>query len=89
MKVVDEKVYEDWKAKNTDGYGSGVFRYAEKWANMMEEAIENGAKLEDVAQKLSHDADTEGITGFMYGCAVSILSQCWVYGEELKVWHNK
>lgn len=89
MKVVDEKVYEDWKAKNTDGYGSGVFRYAEKWANMMEEAIENGAKLEDVAKSLSHKADTEGITGFMYGCAVSILSQCWVYGEELKVWHNK
>ena len=25
----------------------------------------------------------------MYGCAVSILSQCWKYGEELRKWHNK
>ncbi|AID17774.1 hypothetical protein JBP901_gp062 [Bacillus phage JBP901] len=89
MKVVDEKVYEDWKAKNTDGYGSGIFRYAEKWANMMEEGIEKGDRIRDIASKLSHDADTEGITGFMYGAAVSVLSQCWVHGEELKKWHNK
>lgn len=41
------------------------------------------------AEKLSHEADTEGITGFMYGCAVSILAQCWEYGEELRKWHNK
>ena len=25
----------------------------------------------------------------MYGCAVSILSECWEYGEELRKWHNK
>ena len=43
----------------------------------------------DVAKELSFKADTEGITGFMYGCAVSILSQCWKYGEELRGWHNK
>ncbi|AMO25884.1 hypothetical protein Blue_061 [Bacillus phage Deep Blue] len=89
MKVVDEKVYEDWKAKNTDGYGSGIFRYVEKWANLMEAEINKGAKVKDIAQKLSHDADTEGITGFMYGAAVSILSQCWEHGGELKKWHNK
>lgn len=91
MKVVDEKVYEDWKAKNTDGYGSGVFRYAERWANMMEDELDNtlGVRVRDIASRLSHEADTEGITGFMYGAAVSILSQCWVHGEELKKWHNK
>ena len=43
----------------------------------------------DNADKLSHEADTEGITGYMYGCAVSILSQCWKYGEYLRKWHNK
>lgn len=41
------------------------------------------------ADHLSHEADTEGITGFMYGCAVNILSQCWEHGEELRKWHNK
>lgn len=24
----------------------------------------------------------------MYGCAVSILSQVWIHGEELRRWHN-
>ena len=89
MKVKDIKAYEEWKANNTDPYGLAIFRYAERWANMMEERITNGEKVEDIAKELSHKADTEGITGFMYGCAVSILSQCWKYGEELRGWHNK
>jgi len=31
----------------------------------------------------------DNLTGFMYGCAVNILSQCWEYGEQLRKWHNK
>lgn len=42
----------------------------------------------DNADKLSNEADVEGITGFIYGCAVSILSQCWKYVEFLRKWHN-
>lgn len=89
MKVKDLKKYEDWKNKNKDVYGSCIFSYAEKWANMMEKEIEKGVELSDIAEKLSHDADTEGITGFMYGAAVKVLSNYWIYGEELKKWHNK
>lgn len=89
-----EKEYEDWKGKNDDPYSSCVFRYAERWAGMMEEGFLNSEDtisefMEKNADKLSHDSDTEGITGFMYGCAVSILSQCWKYGDALKEWHNK
>lgn len=43
----------------------------------------------DNADRLSLEADTEGITGFMYGASVGILSKCWEYGEELRKWHNK
>lgn len=39
--------------------------------------------ITDNAEKLSNKADTEGITGFMYGCAVNILSHYWKYGEYL------
>ena len=89
MKVKNIQTYEEWKTNNTDAYGSAIFRYAERWANLMEERIANGEKIEDIAKELSHKADTEGITGFMYGCAVNILSQCWEYGEQLRKWHNK
>lgn len=76
------------EANKDSGYGMGVMDYAERWANLMEKALEEGACLSDVADAISHEADTDGITGFMYGCAVSILSKCWVYGEELRLWHN-
>lgn len=89
MKTKDEKVYLDWKEKNTDPYGSCIFRYAERWAEMMEEQIARGKTIKEIADKTSHDADTEGITGFMYSCAVSILTQCWEHGEKLRKWHNK
>lgn len=54
----------------------------------MEGRIAKGETVAVCAKEMSHLADTEGITGFMYGCAVSILSQVWVHGEELRRWHN-
>jgi hypothetical protein len=91
MKIIEgkEEVYKDWKDKNVDPYSACIFRYAECWADLMEAEISNGKELKDIADKTSHDADTEGITGFMYGAAVSILSQSWQYGEKLRRWHNK
>lgn len=90
-----KETYAKGLANNQDPYGSGVYKYLERWADLMEEAINNsdGKSVEQVlvdkAEDLSHKADTEGITGFMYGCAVNILSQCWIHGEELRKWHNK
>ena len=43
----------------------------------------------EIAKSASHTADIEGITGFIYGCAVSVLADCWKYGEELHKWYNK
>jgi hypothetical protein len=91
MKILagKEKEYADWKAKNEDDpYGLEIFRYAEAWADMMEEKLGEGAKLEDIAKDTSHQANTAGLTGFMYGAAVSVLSHCWEHGEQLRHWHN-
>ena len=54
----------------------------------MEVALEKGKKLKKITKDLSHEADKEGITGFMYGMAVSILSSVWIHGEQLRIWHN-
>ena len=95
MKILagKEKEYKDWYDKNSDVYSRACFTYAERWAELLEVEI---SKTDDAmkcivenADRLSREADTEGITGFMYGCAVSILSQYWEYGEELRKWHNK
>lgn len=85
---IPEEDFKSWKSKNTDDYGREIFRYAESWADMMEKRMAKGEKLEDIAQSTSHEADTDGITGYMYGMAVAILTQTWKYGDALKVWHN-
>lgn len=88
MKFKDKEAWKKGLANNTDFYGSAIYRYAERWADLMEEKLQAGAKLEDIAKQTSHDADTEGISGFMYGAAVSVLARCWDSGEELRRWHN-
>ena len=48
-----------------------------------------GILTKEVMDSTSSEADGEGITGFMYGAAVSILADCWKYGEQLRKIHNK
>lgn len=84
----DSEGWEKTVERNTDPYGAATVSYANAWAQMMEGLINQGSLLKDIAEECSQLADTEGITGFMYGCAVSILSQCWKYGSDLNAWHN-
>lgn len=88
MKVVNPNDWQKWIDNNQDEYGSAIICYAERWANLMETEMAAGARLEDVAKRCSHEADAEGITGFMYGAAVYVLSSCWEHGEQLRRWHN-
>lgn len=93
IKEGKEKSYKDWFDLNSDPYSRECFLYAERGADLMEREIASDEVTQSViarcADNLSHVADKTGITGFMYGCAVGILSQCWKYGEELRKWHNK
>ena len=91
MKIKEghEQEYATLRENNTkDFYSAGIIRYAERWCGMMEQEMENGATVAEAAASTEHTADTEGITGFMYGCAVQTLCQFWEYGEELRQWHN-
>lgn len=88
MEFKDKGAWNEWLEANQEGYGLAVMEYTECWADLMEQALEGGAELEDIADSASHEADTDGITGFMYGCAVTMLARCWVHGERLRHWHN-
>jgi hypothetical protein len=88
-----EEEYRKGYNNNLDGYGHAVYTFAERWAALMEAEIERtGEPVKAItknADRLIDKADTEGITGFMYGAAVGILSDCWEWGEILRKWHNK
>ncbi len=86
----EAKWQEGIKAQKDQQYGLAIFTYAEYWARLMQKEMGEGCKLKSIADECSSDANIPcGITGFMYGCAVSVLAQCWKHGEELRVWHNK
>lgn len=88
MKIKDTEAWLKWEENNKDPYGKAVIDYAKRWAELMEAKMQEGKTLEEIADDCSHQADTEGITGFMYGAAVSVLATSWEHGEELRRWHN-
>ena len=84
MKLKDGMIddYNSYVELNSqDGYSKGVIDFAVRWANLMEKEKELTNELVD---KLSSQADTEGITGFMYDGARGSLYHFWKYGDELK-----
>lgn len=88
MKLKDAEGWAKAQAANTEPYGNAILIYAERWADLMEAKLAEGHTLADIARPTSSEANTEGITGFMYGAAVSMLAQAWAHGEELRRWHN-
>lgn len=89
MKVKDISAYNELKEKHKHEYEyNDIIAFTERWAELMEKGIEKGARLEEIAYDLSHKADTEGISSYMYGISVSILAECWIYGDSLRKWHN-
>lgn len=85
----DEEGWKEFVAINSgDGYSAACVSYAERWARLMQVGMAEGATLEDCAEDASRLADLEGITGFMYGCAVMTLAKYWKHGDQLRRWHN-
>lgn len=86
----DDKLWQEQVQMNRDGgYGQAVIEFAETWARLMEARIAGGEALADCAEPTSYLAAHHfGLTGFQYGCAVSILAAVWRHGEELRRWHN-
>lgn len=80
-----EAQYREYVRINSDGYSAMVVSFGENWANRMERRLETEAGgIEGMARETSREADTDGITLFMYGCAVSALAHFWIHGEDLR-----
>lgn len=85
-----KEAYQEFRTKVCGNfYSAGILRYAERWAAMMEDKIEAGATVAEAAEATHHLADTEYISGFMYGQAVNLLSGYWEHGDELRQWQEQ
>lgn len=81
--IVDIAAWEKGLANNAEGYGRAVYRFAARWANKMESAIAAGSTVAECADRCASEADIEGITGFQFGAAKSILRHVWQFGGDL------
>lgn len=45
--------------------------------------------ISEIADECQKDLGYLGITGFQYGAVMGGLTKFWVFGEELRRWHNK
>ena len=89
FEIINKAVWDKGLENNKDHpYGFAVYRYAARWAALMEEKMARGKTLAEIAKATSYEANNEGISGFMYGAAVSTLAGVWKHGEELRRWHN-
>lgn len=89
IELANAEKWDTWVKANSDPYGGACVEYAECWAKLMQAEINKGETVISCAERTSFEIGYLGITGFMYGAAVQMLSQCWKHGEELRKWHNK
>ena len=85
-----ESVYASLKNEMTqDGRSNAVISYAERWADMMEQRISDGASVSEAAAQTRYEANQENLSWFMYGNAVRVLVNFWDHGEELRQWQKE
>ena len=89
---------DDWQkglSNNTNPYGRACFVFANELAKNIEDImVDTGRPFNELSsaeiKEAEHKADevVGGVTGFMYGVAISCLADVWEYGEELRKRHN-
>lgn len=83
IQLKDTDAWRRFLEDNQDGYVRRAMRFADDWARLMQQEIDRGQTIAQCADATARLADDDGITGAMYGFALSILGMCWVHGDEL------
>lgn len=83
-------IWKRWCKRNfRHRYTRCIVKFASCWGKHMQSIMNNPEKsLELIAHESSYASNINGITVYMYGCAVAILAECWKYGEQLRKYHN-
>lgn len=82
----------DFPKEKIDKYSTEItqkiYRYADRWASLIEDGIKAGFKLPSIARETHYRANTESLTYLMREKAVEILEEVWVHGPELRRWYE-
>ena len=83
---VDEAKWQVAVDANSDPYGAGCIKFAERFAKLLQARMKGDpSRLADVADEAWNDADCdEQMSGFSASMGRSLVEQTWRYGAELK-----
>lgn len=78
-----------WNDLINIGYTVEIIKFAQKWAQHMQEELKKGNILHEIAEKSACKvAKGKDIPVYMHYCAMVILSDVWKYGDELQSWYS-
>ena len=78
-----------WNDLINIGYTVEIIKFAQKWAQHMQEELKKGNIIHDIAEKSACKvAKGKDIPVYMHYCAMVILSDVWKYGDELQSWYS-
>lgn len=81
-----------WQMKLADSQQDAAemqaLRFAARWANLMETAIADGARLEDIGNETCLQAAMGGLDWVYFSWAVFRIASAWVHGTEFAAWRN-
>jgi|GEM_PF-853326 hypothetical protein len=90
---VKEIAMTDWenckRLNSGESYSRAIIRYTILWVQYMEYLTKKyGMEMSEIWDRCSDLANVDGVTGFMYGAAASIISRVWQSGEEFRKCYN-
>lgn len=90
---VKETAMTDWenckRLNSGESYSRAIIRYTILWVQYMEYLTKKyGMEMSEIWDRCSDLANVDGVTGFMYGAAASIISRVWQSGEEFRKCYN-
>lgn len=68
---------------------SPILLCAERWGWAMEQEIANGRTVADAAEITLFDADSDRMSGAMFGFVMKTLCTFWIYGEQFRQWQMR
>ncbi|MEW6408039.1 MAG: hypothetical protein AB1465_05100 [Patescibacteria group bacterium] len=80
-----KRILTEWAGND---YDKAVLTFAKRWAERMEGEFKGSFSHEVAARTKMEEISVEKLTNHMYCAAADLLVDVWVFGEELRQWHN-
>lgn len=74
--------------RNIRSIGVNIVLGSYKWAKLMEEKIQSGKSVMEVADETLTNVLSKHSRGFRLSVSLALLNSCWKYGKQLDKWYG-